>query len=35
MPRIDDEDDLYEDDAHDGDEGGPGWRSRLLTWGLT
>ena len=32
MPRIEDEDDLYDD--QDGDEGGIDWRSRLLTWGL-
>ena len=35
MPRIEDEDDdLQDDDAQDGGEGGSGWRSRLLTWGL-
>ena len=32
MPRIEDEDDLYDD--QDGGEGGIDWRSRLLTWGL-
>ena len=34
MPRIEDEDDLYEDDDQGGGESGSGWRSRLLTWGL-
>jgi len=35
MPRIEDEDDdLQDDDAQEGDEGGTDWRSRLLTWGL-
>ena len=34
MPRIEDEDDLYEDDDQGGGESGGGWRSRLLTWGL-
>ena len=34
MPRIEDEDDdLYNDEGH-GDDGTPGWRRRLLTWGL-
>ena len=33
MPRIqDEEDELYDDEDGDGD--GPGWRRRLLTWGL-
>lgn len=32
MPRIEDEDDLQDD--QDGGEGGIDWRSRLLTWGL-
>ena len=34
MPRIEDEDDLYEDDDQGGGESGSDWRSRLLTWGL-
>ena len=34
MPRIEDEDDLYEDDDQGGGDSGSGWRSRLLTWGL-
>jgi penicillin-binding protein 1B len=34
MPRIEDEDDLYDDDADGGDSEGPGWRNRLLTWGV-
>ena len=35
MPRIEDEDDdLQDSDAQDGDEGGTDWRSRLLPWGL-
>ena len=37
MPRIEDEDDLYDLDDDGGDNGGSGttdWRSRLLTWGL-
>ncbi|RZA13957.1 MAG: penicillin-binding protein 1B, partial [Lysobacteraceae bacterium] len=35
MPRIQDEDDLHDDeDGDSGDGGGPGWRQRLLTWGL-
>jgi penicillin-binding protein 1B len=33
MPRIEDEDDLYDDDDGNGEDG-PGWRQRLLTWGL-
>jgi penicillin-binding protein 1B len=33
MPRIDDEDALYEDDDG-GEDGGVDWRARLLTWGL-
>ena len=32
MPRIEDEDDLLDD--QDGGEGGIDWRSRVLTWGL-
>ena len=32
MPRIEDQDDLYDD--QDGGEEGIDWRSRLLTWGL-
>lgn len=32
MPRIEDEDDLHDD--QDGGEEGIDWRSRLLTWGL-
>ena len=33
MPRIEDEDDLHDDE--EGETGGqPGWRQRLLTWGL-
>ena len=37
MPRIEDEDDLYDLDDDGGDNSGSGttdWRSRLLTWGL-
>jgi len=46
MPRIKDDDDLYDDEDGDsgdagsgtgasgGDSGGSNWRSRLLTWGL-
>ena len=34
MPRIEDEDDLHDDDADGGGSDGPGWRNRLLTWGL-
>lgn len=38
MPRIKDDEDLHDDEDGDssdaGDGGGPGWRSRLLTWGL-
>ena len=34
MPRIEDEDDLHDDDGDGTDAEGPGWRNRLLTWGL-
>jgi len=34
MPRIEDEDDDLHDDDLDGDDGSPGLRNRLLTWGL-
>ena len=34
MPRIEDEDDLHDDDADGGEADVPGWRNRLLTWGL-
>ncbi|HOU66429.1 MAG TPA: penicillin-binding protein 1B, partial [Thermomonas sp.] len=34
MPRIEDEDDLHDDDGDGTDSQGPVWRNRLLTWGL-